>query len=650
MQTADRIKKLIFFRSAPEVDAHIKNRRDKSVVMTDDICIAMTPRVYSYLRKKGFEAQNTIKYFTNDSHRNALTRSKILTDWLRNNSYFADPAIGARDNTRESFILWTRCAINHCLWMIEVVLNAADFHKQDMVTASYSDREKVQGLYIEPEERYLGYIVKNAAGLKNIRYEDISKRKGDIPIQSHPELYNCDSNIFRALLRYVKFLIWEKAVFAKGAFFKERPVIFTTTRNMESVLKDLRDKIPEAAYYFLKGPVIPIFRIPNFILNILARSNSEQLKKQREEMENLANRIKKEGELFSYRGVQFAEVISQKIRDNMTDYCIGLMLWSITLKRFVERSKAAAFISDGNRLDDIILGEICLGKGIPTIFISHGSHVSPKDEFERMEWGEHGRLFLRGPFSHLALQSPLAEGYIDEFQIRGNVVKTGPIVWGKPVRADRSKALFEKMFDGRFKFGRTKVILHAGTPKPTNALRFYVYETPDEYIQSIANLADAVENIPGTILIVKFRPLAEIRIEDLKGLVRFSDKVILSVGEPFRDVLGMANLLVSFSSTTIEEALQNRIPVLLYGGAGDMRYQHIPAYEIIHGKIVHPQAAYCVKEAETLRYALRSILNLNIDRDRYGYLFEPYIYSKDSRMSLAGLLLKEEGEKKAAYK
>ena len=42
----------------------------------------------------------------------------------------------------------------------------------------------------------------------------------------------------------------------------------------------------------------------------------------------------------------------------------------------------------------------------------------------------------------------------------------------------------------------------------------------------------------------------------------------------FHEVLAEADLLVSFSSTTIEEALVNDVPVLLYGGHG--RYAHIP--------------------------------------------------------------------------
>ena len=42
----------------------------------------------------------------------------------------------------------------------------------------------------------------------------------------------------------------------------------------------------------------------------------------------------------------------------------------------------------------------------------------------------------------------------------------------------------------------------------------------------------------------------------------------------FLEVLEKTNLVVSFSSTTIEEALVNNVPVLLYGG--NNRYCHIP--------------------------------------------------------------------------
>ncbi len=119
-------------------------------------------------------------------------------------------------------------------------------------------------------------------------------------------------------------------------------------------------------------------------------------------------------------------------------------------------------------------------------------------------------------------------------------------------------------------------------------------------------------------------------MDDIKTFVPFSEKVILSVDEPFIKVLGMADLLVSFSSTTIEEAMQNRIPVLLYGGDG--RYCHILAYEIGPAHPVQRSAVYHVKEAKDLNYAIPKILELNIaGNDENSSLFSQYIYDKNNR-------------------
>ena len=52
------------------------------------------------------------------------------------------------------------------------------------------------------------------------------------------------------------------------------------------------------------------------------------------------------------------------------------------------------------------------------------------------------------------------------------------------------------------------------------------------------------------------------------------DNVSLVSDGPISDFLASSHLLMSFSSTTIEEALINDTPVLLYGGKG--RYSHIP--------------------------------------------------------------------------
>ena len=178
--------------------------------------------------------------------------------------------------------------------------------------------------------------------------------------------------------------------------------------------------------------------------------------------------------------------------------------------------------------------------------------------------------------------------------------------------------------------------MHAGTPKLSTSSRFHIYETTDEYVQSLIDLTSAVDLIPNSIFIIRFRPSREINEEVLRSILCFSKNVILNSKGSFLDVLGMSNLLVSFSSTTIEEALQNQIPVLLYGGNG--RYQHVPADEIKLDSYFQRRAVYHVKEARVLEYAISNILNLNIDRNKDRNLFDQYIYPEHDRDSLFDLI------------
>jgi len=162
-----------------------------------------------------------------------------------------------------------------------------------------------------------------------------------------------------------------------------------------------------------------------------------------------------------------------------------------------------------------------------------------------------------------------------------------------------------------------------------------VFETPQEYITAIRDLALAVECIPDTVLIVKFRPTSDISLDDIKTLVPFSDKVILMAEGSFSETLGMADLLVSYSSTTIEEALQNRVPVLLYGGGG--RYQHVSGREIRAGDDVALSAVYHVKNAEDLKDTICGILKLGRGTD-YNGLFDDFIYKDELREPLELML------------
>ena len=341
--------------------------------------------------------------------------------------------------------------------------------------------------------------------------------------------------------------------------------------------------------------------------------------------------------IFTYRGVSFEFLIAEKIQNNISPHIIGLMAWTGCLNDFIEQIRPKALLSNGTRPDDTVLAELCRKKNIPDILISHGSHVPPKNEYERLEWGEHGRLLLRAPFSGLALQSPLAEEYLDAFPTESEIFITGPLIWGSLVKRGEAAETLNALSKRKIDYGKLKIIVHAGTPKPNKFLRPHVYETPDEYIQSIRDMVESVKGLVDVLLIVRFRPSVDIGIDDIKRLVDFSDKAVLSVDEPFIKVLGMADLLVSFSSTTIEEALQNRIPVVLYGGGG--RYKHVNAYQVRRGQDVAPRAVYHVPNSHDLQYALRKVLNLNMAA--CSVEFSQYAYPTEKRVPLAEILKRQ---------
>ena len=631
-----RFKKITFFDCPEEINIYLKANAGKTFIGTDEIFIAMTPAALAELKRKGMTAKNTADYFTNDSHMKVLKKSAKVTDWIVKHSKFANPGIDVNQSLKDSFMRWTRMTVHYCLWVIEIVLNAIEFHRPEVISASISGKRTVSNLQIEAKEKYLGAIVKSISQAKNIRYADIEKAPRSSIVLAIAIFFEYIASSFTFVTRYIGFICWAKFMILKNYLRNKRPIILMTTRGTDSIVSIIKEKEPKRPVCLLKGPVAIFRHVPQFIIRCLGRRHAENIKEQKCLFNKLKDAILAEQEIFSYRGISFSQMVLEKVMDNIANYTYGQLLRATMLDSFINGLRPSIAISTGNRFDDIMVAELCRDKSIPSVLISHGSHVKPKNEFEYLEWGEHGKAFLRTSFSHFALQSPLAEDYLKAFPSDAKPLKTGPIVWGKSVKPASSKRLFNKMFGSDLNFNETRVLVHAGTSKPSNSLRYYVYETPDEYIQGISDLAQAVEGLENTILIVRFRPRKDIGISDIRGLVPFSEKVILSTEESFVDVLGMSDLLVSFSSTTIEEALQNRIPVLLYGGWG--RYQHISAFEIKKNEPIKPSAIYHISDRENLKVAIKNILDLKIDAVKDKKLFMPYMYEEGSRESLLSLL------------
>lgn len=601
------------------------------------LAVALKPAVRAALESRGVPQANTLAYFTSASHASALELSDRLSAWLRGNGQFVSSASLLHETYREALVFRARLVAHYCIWLIEIISNAIERHGPDVLSASLRGGRPASCFCIEPEENYAGRVVSLIARQKGLGFNDVGGRLHSYQNLSVWESLLYSRELATFLLRYGFHLAKAKLTLLASRQNGEAPVMVTTKAyGMEALAQQVQTTCQGLSVHWLEGPVLPSVVIPRWVIKALSGRHANNLAAQKELLEALAVAVEQEQQLFTYRGIPFAKLVSEKVRTSIANHLIGLRLWSGILNDVMESTRPKMVLSCGNRDDDFMLAELCMSLNIPSVLVSHGSHVRPKNRTERIEWGEHGRGFLNMPFSHLALASPLAEGYMEAFPCRGRPVRTGPLTWGKPVNRNKSERVLRKWINREGVSRNTCIVLHAGTPKSTNALRLHVYETPDEYIQSLCDLAEAVQRSPYTLLVIKFRPSNELSVTDLKALVPFSEQVILETEAPFADLLSIADLLISFSSTTIEEALQNRIPVLLYGGSG--RYQHVPAQEIKAGRLAQAAAVYHVREACDLPYAISTVLDLQQGRREDGELFEPYIYPPEVRVSLRDIL------------
>lgn len=592
--------------------------------------IAMKPHIYTTLKQNGYTVTNTLPYFTTESHRTAIIKSDTIIRWIReqlNNLFYNDNDITYA--FKEAYIFWIRFAIHHCLWVIEIVKNAIQVHQPEVIWVSGPEQlQPSLSLYLQPEDGALRTLVGLATKSTSLSVRTFPVKKGILALK---DAY-CSKKtrqILKYLLNDLRFYIWQKKMIYKFRS-NNRPLILFTTRfyQMQKLYERTIKEFQESEFEFLSGPYLPPFTSKFQI------GNPTSFKKLNEiicKLKRLNIMILNNIDLFSYREVWFAKVVIHKLNDSIIDHILGLLIWSSKIDSFFDRLRPRCLVSNGNRTDDVVLAEICARKKIQVLMISHGSHTYPKNVYEHIEWGEHGRRFLSAPYSHLALQSPVSEGYLSCFPAIGKVAKTGPLIWGTAIDKEKSKTLFERMFNKKIENKDFKIVLHAGTPKPTNSLRFYVYETPDEYLRSIADLSEAIMDIKDTILLLRFRPTDELGARDILDVVEDNKKVVICTNEPFLDVLGMCDLLVSFSSTAIEEALQNKIPVLLYGYDG--RYQHIEAQEIKKDLPLAPSAIYFTPNKSHLPYAIKSILSLGICNNRHHqYIFDRFIYKEKTSL------------------
>jgi len=256
------------------------------------------------------------------------------------------------------------------------------------------------------------------------------------------------------------------------------------------------------------------------------------------------------------------------------------------------------------------LGMVAKSHGIPVFLISHGSHTEPENLTSQYEQDHLANGCLTSNLaSQTITQSPLAEKAVIHLHPDLQRRKVHPVMWGHDVpQPDRRKDAF--------------TILHAGTYKILGA-RPWIYETSNEFVHGLQQLVRAIHGIESIRLIIRVREeRQECSLSTLKRLLPETPNWELSTTGKFQEDLQRANMLISYSSTTIEEALFARRPVGLFGGSS--RYRHLPGMS----KPPTPERRNAVYHlsAETLRKMLLNISELHRNQPLTDKELQPYIW------------------------
>ena len=624
----NKLLHLVFFNTFFDVDSYLVQCKNTNKNSISDIIIAMSPNVRAYAKQRGISVKDTTSYFQNSAYPSLL---KASHEWAH---FFFKQSFILKEETayQRSFTSYLRGILNYSLWVIEIVSNAIQQHNPDIVIAGEYSKGFSDNLSIESQEQYFLHFVQaicaqHQKSLYILKHDGVFLERE----KKIKESYSLMSFIVKLLFVYISsfhFLL-------KRIFLKEK-IIFYSTRayGMEVCIKQF-SKGTTSKFCLLSEPSI-LFSMDGLGAKVLWSLLGKKIKWDfcREKLvENEIKRISENALFFSYKGISISDVLCLKMKSNLIPFLKWLSIWERYMEVFLKRARPKALLTVGDRFDDLLLVDICKRHNIETILISHGSHVPPLlDEYAFMEWQAHGRSLLNAPFSTVVLQSPLSERFLKKFPSKSKIIQGGPLIWGRPIQLEKSQFFLKKYLSGKFDLTKTKIIVHASTFKPSQSFRPYVYETPDEYFQTLSELITAIMNIGSSVvLLIRFRSSRELSEEALKELLPFHENIILNTEGSFIDVLGAADLLISYSSTTIEEALQNRIPVLLYGGGG--RYKHLESFEILDEKPLMKSPVYFLKEKSLLASSVRRILDLEI-RPKEEALFTPYIYPIERRESI----------------
>lgn len=248
-----------------------------------------------------------------------------------------------------------------------------------------------------------------------------------------------------------------------------------------------------------------------------------------------------------------------EIKKEINDEIYNLEIKFLNFKRLTKKSSPHLFISPFSFGLSGLMGEYFNKENINSFCIPHGTcKGNPSNNYEYLYNLEIAEGIIKNNFKFISIQSKYSESACDYFNPKIKKVYTGPICF--------SKKSFTSVNKNNF--------LYASTFKSPNNTKFFGVETYDEYLETLSDLIKLFSNLEYN-LIIQPHPtlLSYINYKSLKKFLNIKTNNIYLSEKSFHENLEISNVLISYSSTTLEESLLSHKPVIIYDKWN--RYNHM---------------------------------------------------------------------------
>ena len=589
---------LIFIENVNEIDL-IEQYISKDVVV-----IAMLPAVGIELSQRGIVFENTKSLFGSDGHKETLEYSKSIVEGLR--PFFKKIQMnGVQHAFEKTWIIYFRVHLNYLLASLFIINTAVKFHnpsKLIIIRNKYNNYNSLSELV----EKY---------GLSkgiDIQYSHKSIANEPVNSISNESFFKKD----KLKIQWVFNLIFEFQLRVLPLIMNNRhaSLINSDASNMprfvERVGRHFSNYFPvylSVKKSSLKTRIVELFKgqsffflsIPKYVPYHLVVIFLDKYDSCSEDIRSWLFSSNKNAMVY---GVDLSNPIMTCVENELKKRMTGLYGEIISLNRILDTVKPKSVFAQNNVGISYALGEACLKENIPGLLITHGSHVPQTDNLPSYEWNIHAHTIFNGMYPFVAIQTPWAKKFLNnQDEVISKTIDTGPLLFKKPSNNIISKLEMRSRLFGKG-YAQKQIILHASSPRGWKSYKPWIYETIDEYVYNINTAIKVIEKIPNLYFCIRFLPRLGLSLKEFEiSLVQSSCYGIYCEGS-FDEFLMSSDLLMSYSSTTIEEALQIHIPVLQYDPDG--KYEHIKGKVLSSNGINSLSTVYSVMTENDLKPSL----------------------------------------------